>query len=109
MTVEAVRPSDGCYRNRLPKKYQPGQTTKVKRKVKGTPRRTHSITLPSTYDMDPNVVLDDPPPLLLFFHGWGGSHNSCGERCTVDAPDHGFVTVTMTGYGKLASKSFCVS
>ena len=97
--TDALRPSRGCDRNRFPRGFRPGKTTKVRKQVNGNPRRTHSITLPFTYNMDPSIVANDPPPLLLFFHGYGGNHRSCGERCKVDAPNNGFVSLRMTGYG----------
>eukprot|EP00939_MAST-03C_sp_MAST-3C-sp1_P003945 g3945.t1 len=43
-------------------------------------------------------------PLLLYFHGWGGDRNECGEICEV-ARNEGYVTVAMTGMGSSSSRA----
>ena len=53
---------------------------------------SHIVQTPSSYD--PSV----PAPLLLYFHGWGGSSTSCYNTCD-DANDAGFVTASLTGVG----------
>mmetsp|Transcript_24876 Transcript_24876/g.43497 ORF Transcript_24876/g.43497 Transcript_24876/m.43497 type:complete len:429 (+) Transcript_24876:171-1457(+) len=51
--------------------------------------RTHQVGVPPTYD-------GQPTPLLLYFHGWGGSYADCGSLCD-DALSAGFITLSMTG------------
>lgn len=73
----------------------PGDSIEFTREVPGTQELTHRLTLPNDYD-----PMGTPPPLMLFFHGWGGNYKSCGDRCDTDAPEKGFVSVSMTGYGE---------
>jgi len=78
----------------------PGDTMEFTREVPGTQSLTHRLTLPNDYDGK------SPSPLMLYFHGWGGNHDACGERCVVDAAEKGFVSVSMTGYGKSSEQYF---
>eukprot|EP00957_Ditylum_brightwellii_P079413 6038722-Ditylum_brightwellii.AAC.1 len=73
----------------------PGDSIEFMREVPDTQELTHRLTLPNDYD-----PMGTPPPLMLYFHGWGGNHESCRDRCVVDAPKKGFVSVSMTGYGE---------
>jgi len=100
VSTDAVNPSVGCKNppsdGQLGFGLQAGQWTDFDRELPGTQERTHRLYLPTNYAL---AGVELPPPLLLYFHGWGGSHESCGDRCQSDASGHGFVTVTMTGYG----------
>jgi len=94
--VNAVRPSLGCESTSdtgLGEGLSPGDWTDFKRTVPGTQQRTHRLTIPTDYDKN------SPSPLFLYFHGWGGNHESCGNKCQSKAADRGFVSVAMTGYG----------
>ena len=93
--IEAVRPSRGCKRKRVAKGYVPGETTVLNRKVRGAQRRKHRVTLPPNY----TPRAETPPPLMFYFHGWGGNSNNCDD-CDQAASERGFLTVSMTGYGK---------
>ena len=53
---------------------------------------THNIGLPSNYNAS------TPTPLVMFFHGWGGSANSCGNFCT-ELTSNGIMYASMTGMG----------
>jgi len=97
--VHAVRPSLGCSSKSstaLGLELTPGETYNFDRTAPGTQTRTHRITIPGNYD---SVDENSPSPVLLYFHGWGGNHKSCGDRCHSEAPDRGFVSLSMTGYG----------
>ena len=39
-----------------------------------------------------------PAPLILFFHGWGGSSSDCGNSCSL-ATERGYATIALTGIG----------
>ena len=95
--TDAVRQSLGCSKNRR-RRFRPGRTTTIKRKVPGTQRRMHSITLPRNYRQNNET----PPPLVFYFHGWSGDHRECGSGCTVipKKEKYSFLTVSMTGYGE---------
>ena len=101
------RLSSGCNNNDSPdppfEGVQPGETFKIKRRVSGTQRRTHEITLPRNYDAQ------TPSPMMLYFHGWTGNENSCGRKCEVEAAKKGFVSVAMSGYGMPFSLFLMVS
>jgi len=91
----------GCGKD-LPTNFAPGQTTILKRKVPGTQRRAHAISLPGNYTNTGTTaeVSSSPPPLMFYFHGWSGNRKECGRDCTKSATDRGFLSVSMTGYGK---------
>jgi len=93
-----IAPSPGCFKNKnegIGAGIGPGETTVIKIKLPDTQRRTHSLTLPTDYKQK---MKSDPAPLLMYFHGWGGNHNECGTRCTTDAAEKGFVSLTLSGY-----------
>jgi len=95
----AVRPSSGCASTSdtgLGSGLTPGESTDFERTVPDTQKRTHRLTIPTNYGMADETA---PSPLILYFHGWGGSHKSCGTKCESDAADRGFVSVALTGYG----------
>jgi len=96
--ILAVRPSPGCDSDPetgLGSGLNPGESNDFTRNVPGTQSRTHRLTIPDNYG-----TIDNPPsPLVLYFHGWGGNHRSCGSRCESDAASRGFISVSLTGYG----------
>eukprot|EP00551_Chaetoceros_affinis_P006534 CAMPEP_0203664800 /NCGR_PEP_ID=MMETSP0090-20130426/2141_1 /ASSEMBLY_ACC=CAM_ASM_001088 /TAXON_ID=426623 /ORGANISM="Chaetoceros affinis, Strain CCMP159" /LENGTH=383 /DNA_ID=CAMNT_0050528161 /DNA_START=13 /DNA_END=1164 /DNA_ORIENTATION=- len=103
--ADAVRPSLGCSKNRMPRKFFPGRTKVIKRTVSGTQQRKHAITLPNNYKQN-NV--EAPPPLVFYFHGWSGDHKECGGGCK-NVPKrnkYSFMTVSMTGYGVNAKYAY---
>ena len=53
---------------------------------------THAYTYPS------EASENNPAPLILFFHGWGGSSQDCGNSCTL-ATERGYATIALTGIG----------
>lgn len=99
--ASALRPSSGCSASEdwdcWESPFQdlgPGESEVFRRKVEGTQYRTHKLTLPTNYDSE------TPSPLIMYFHGWGGSYESCGDNCSVEAASEGFAVVAMTGYGQ---------
>jgi poly(3-hydroxybutyrate) depolymerase len=54
---------------------------------------THAYTYPDS------ASEDNPAPLILFFHGWGGSSSDCGNSCNT-ATKRGYATIAMTGIGE---------
>jgi len=97
-SIHAVTPSPGCSNppseGELGYGLRPGKFTNFRRELLNTQRRTHRLHLPDDYNDDA------PPPLMMYFHGWGGNHDSCGDTCSVTALEKGFVVVTMSGYGR---------
>ena len=96
-----IIPSAGCFKDQsestIGSDIGPGETTNFKTELPDTQDRKHSLTLPTNYDHGSTIA---PAPLLLYFHGWGGTHKSCSSLCRNDAPEKGFVTVSLSGYGK---------
>jgi len=93
----AVTPSPGCSNpteGGLGSALEPGGQEDFRRKIPRTQRRRHRLHLPTDYGSEGVVS-----PVLLYFHGWGGNHGSCGALCSERAVAEGFVTVSMTGYG----------
>mmetsp|Transcript_35556 Transcript_35556/g.110117 ORF Transcript_35556/g.110117 Transcript_35556/m.110117 type:complete len:503 (+) Transcript_35556:141-1649(+) len=91
-SAHALTPSKGC-----DAASPPGDKT-VSRKFDGT-RYKHDVYADKT---------DDPKPLLLYFHGLGGSRRSGGPQAATKraARDHGFVAVAMQGIGEKSSNSW---
>jgi hypothetical protein len=54
---------------------------------------THAYTYPDS------ASEDNPAPLIMFFHGWGGSSSDCGNSCAT-AAKRGYATIAMTGIGE---------
>ena len=81
----------------MPSQYSPGASTTDVQYVDNGAGTSESLafklTLPADYDES------TPSPLMLYFHGWGGSHTECGSFCTSEAADVGFITVSLTGLG----------
>ena len=53
----------------------------------------HAYTYPDT------ASSDNPAPLILFFHGWGGDSTECGSTCD-RATERGYATIALTGIGE---------
>ena len=53
----------------------------------------HHVGVPRSYRKK-----SGPYPLFLYFHGWGGNGEECGNVCD-HARSNGFVTVAMRGMG----------
>eukprot|EP00440_Ansanella_granifera_P031414 gb/GFBE01034108.1/.p1 GENE.gb/GFBE01034108.1/~~gb/GFBE01034108.1/.p1 ORF type:complete len:405 (+),score=53.08 gb/GFBE01034108.1/:1-1215(+) len=72
----------------------PGGTENFRVSFNGT-GYDHKLSLPSGYTGNQN----EPLPLLMYFHGWGGSSNECGGRCSTQAPSNGFAAIALQGIG----------
>ena len=86
----AVAQTPGCGNARHPG--TAGRTVRYNRTFEGMVL-THTLTLPQSYNTSV------PSAMLLFFHGWGADATSCGALCDKDAPEAGFITLSMQGIG----------
>eukprot|EP00940_MAST-03C_sp_MAST-3C-sp2_P000535 g535.t1 len=57
----------------------------------------HVITVPEIRSENANF------PLLLYFHGWGGSSSECDAVCRVAAMEEGYMVAALTGMGETPS------
>ena len=89
LAVAVRAQTSGCGSNA----WSAGATTTVDFAFDGTTYE-HTVRTPAGYD--PAV----PAPLLLYFHGWGGSGSDCSDYCEAAAEDHGFITAGLTGIGR---------
>ena len=90
--IDATTLSAGCSNPSTP----PPGFWDADRKYDGV-NRSHRYSYPSTgiFASDDIAV---PAPLMLYFHGWGGSSQSCGSTCN-DANERGYATISLTGFG----------
>jgi poly(3-hydroxybutyrate) depolymerase len=54
---------------------------------------THAYTYPN------GLSNNQPAPLILYFHGWGGSSADCGVNSRTSATERGYATIALTGMG----------
>lgn len=59
------------------------------------PVTDYEVRLPSNYDVNAPGGL----PVLIYLHGWGGSHRSLPAGFARHAKGNGYIVVTPTGYG----------
>ena len=96
LSVEGKRLSKGCSNQDIDSPFSdkgPLDTFRFKVENPETQTRRHELTYPKDYD--PST----PAPMLMHFHGYGNP-GECGERCSKEAPEKGFITLEMVGYGK---------
>lgn len=109
--VDGVRPSAGCFKEDkdttpeyLGKIKSFPKFTKFNTELPGTQERTHQMIVPEDYNPTSS---GSPAPVILWFHGWGGTLESYGlPKMLQNAASNGFVTVALRGYGSSGYESW---
>jgi poly(3-hydroxybutyrate) depolymerase len=87
-------PSSGCGSADGPDA-RAGRTYVRQLVVGSNPVTNYELRLPNNYDVNAPGGL----PVLMYLHGWGGSHRSLPTRFARHGKDNGYIIVTPTGYG----------